>query len=613
MGRLYQVFLFRLGLVLLAVASSTSQRCSNTYDCVCGHIDKKYLHHAFNGFVVCDIDQKQVYVDFLACVTYVSEVGFVAGTCPFSTVSPNTTHHGSRYLLPNKNITANTSFNSEVMCHPMRRHGRNCGSCDRSSAVAVDTYFLHCIPKDQCHPYNWALLFLSNLGPMTLFFIVIVVFHIRFSSGYANGYILFAQVVSMQINVMRLENDWLSVIQTNDTTLADRIVIPLISVYSIWNLDFGRCITPYLCLGNNVGHLHAFGFQCITAVYGIVLTITVYVLVELHAHNVRLVVWLWHPIGMCFSRFQRHLDTKASLIDAFATFFLLSYSKLALISIMLLVPTTLINSKGEMVQRVLLYDGTTDYFKGHHLPLAIIAVVVLVLFIALPPVLLILYPFKCVQRCLNRCQLNRPALVAFMDAFQGCYKDGTDDTRDLRFFSAIYLFVRMIVFTLYAVLAPMYLYPTLQFSMIFIILCIIVLLALLLPYKENIYNKIDIAMLAYLAVVIAACMYKWTLPHAGMGPDLPYQIIFHLLLLGPFLVAVCYVLFRLCMFVRIKRCIRLCGRLRHRNRPGQYYNSESVVPKVTSPSTTFPDRLLRPELYEDSELCFVANKTYGTV
>ena len=189
MGRLYQVFLFRFGLVLLAVASSASQRCSNTYDCVCGHIDKKSQDHVFNGLVECDIDRKQVYVDFLACVTYDGKAGFVAGTCPFSTVSPNTKHHGSRYLLPNKNITANTSFNSEVMCHPMRRRGRNCGSCDKSFAVAVDTYFLHCIPEDQCHPYNWALLFLSNLGPMTLFFIVIVVFHIRFSSGYANAYI----------------------------------------------------------------------------------------------------------------------------------------------------------------------------------------------------------------------------------------------------------------------------------------------------------------------------------------------------------------------------------------------------------------------------------------
>ena len=73
----------------------------------------------------------------------------------------------------------------------------------------------------------------------------------------------------------------------------------------------------------------------------------------------------------------------------------------------------------------------------------------IIIFVLLPPVAMILYPFKCVQRCLTRCRLHRPALVAFMDAFQGCYKDGTNGTRDLRFFSAVYWFVQIILFVVY--------------------------------------------------------------------------------------------------------------------------------------------------------------------
>ena len=129
---------------------------------------------------------------------------------------------------------------------------------------------------------------LADLGPVTILFIIIVVFHIRFTSGYANTYIFFAQMVSMQTNVIDLERDWINIYISNSS--ADNIVIPLISVYSIWSLDFGRCIAPNLCLNHHVNNFHAFVLQYFIAVYGLVLIITVYVLVELHACNVRLVV-----------------------------------------------------------------------------------------------------------------------------------------------------------------------------------------------------------------------------------------------------------------------------------------------------------------------------------
>ena len=79
-------------------------------------------------------------------------------------------------------------------------------------------------------------------------------------------------------------------------------------------------------MSHHVNNFHAFVLQYFIAVNGLVLIITVYVLVELHARNVRLVVWLWHLFGMCFACFQRQLTAGTSLIDAFAMFLLLSYS-----------------------------------------------------------------------------------------------------------------------------------------------------------------------------------------------------------------------------------------------------------------------------------------------
>ena len=84
------------------------------------------------------------------------------------------------------------------------------------------------------------------------------------------------------------------------------------------------------------------------------------------------------------------------------------------------------------------------------------------------------------------------ALHTFMDAFQGCYKDGTNGTRDCRYFAAVYLITRvavnlMLVFTL------------VTFSnspIITALLIIILLLSGFRPYKKEFYNVLDIFFLA---------------------------------------------------------------------------------------------------------------------
>ena len=85
-------------------------------------------------------------------------------------------------------------------------------------------------------------------------------------------------------------------------------------------------------------------------------------------------VWLlvWRPFGniLACKRYTLRLimndipwvecvTAKASIIDAFGTFLLLAYSKLAITSIMLLTPSNLITRSGKLVGKVLLYDGTS--------------------------------------------------------------------------------------------------------------------------------------------------------------------------------------------------------------------------------------------------------------
>ena len=86
--------------------------------------------------------------------------------------------------------------------------------------------------------------------------------------------------------------------------------------------------------------------------------------------------------------------------------------------------------------------GDVEYFGSQHLPIAMIV------FLILPTLLLFLYPFRCFQRILNRFHINFHAVRVFIDVFLGPYKDGTYNSRDLRYFAGVFFLVRVIFIAL---------------------------------------------------------------------------------------------------------------------------------------------------------------------
>ena len=82
------------------------------------------------------------------------------------------------------------------------------------------------------------------------------------------------------------------------------------------------------------------------------------------------------------------------------------------------------------------------YLGRSHLPYAIAAILVVVLFVLTPGILLLLYPLRLFQRFLNLFPIRWHILHTFVDSYQGCYKDGTEPgTRDCRgFASLLFLF-----------------------------------------------------------------------------------------------------------------------------------------------------------------------------
>lgn len=83
--------------------------------------------------------------------------------------------------------------------------------------------------------------------------------------------------------------------------------------------------------------------------------------------------------------------------------------------------------------------GDVEFFGPEHMPFAILAVIVLLLFVVLPTLLLFLYPCGCFQQGLNTLHCNSHTSRSFMDVFLYTYKDGTNNSKDFRYFAGVFL------------------------------------------------------------------------------------------------------------------------------------------------------------------------------
>ena len=160
---------------------------------------------------------------------------------------------------------------------------------------------------------------------------------------------------------------------------------------------------------------------------------------------------MWKPFHKLFILFRKSWDVRTSVIDSFSTFFLLSYIKIINATTDLLVTTEIYQLGSNTSTFGLYYSPSVAYLGVEQHPYAIMPIVVLKFFVIIPTIILLLYPFHFFQKFLSIFPINWHFLHAFLDSFQGCYKDGTEPgTFDCRWFSVLDLVVRPLVFIIYA-------------------------------------------------------------------------------------------------------------------------------------------------------------------
>ena len=498
-------------LLLVCILTATVSTMSETSDhscppwqvktptgaCVC---DPHNLH----DIVLCSDNPYELHLQQCYCMTFGHKL--VVGPCQYTCSRMG--------YFSYFNITVNsTDLINDAMCGVLNRQGQMCGSCKPGYAPPVYSYSLSCV---NCTTSNWGKYTAVSLLPLTAFFVFVITFRISAFSPKLHGFILFCQILTCHSNLQSLElklpnND-------NFTPTQRHLTQVVISVLGVWNLDFCRLVYSPFCLHPHTNTFQVMALDYLIAVYPLLLIGLSYLLVLLYDHNVGLVVCLCKPFVTLFIRFRRQWNIRSSLVDAFATFLLLSYVKILSVSVDLLLLVSLYDQTGSTLSQLYLFNqGDVAYFSNQHLPYACLAIFFLFTFTLLPMLLLFLYPCSWFQVCLNHTGCSCQSLHIFMDSFQGHYKNGTNGTRDFRYFSALYLLLRALV---YASTVLAFRILSYAFTIMFLI-SFAVVVSLGQPYKSYSYTLNDAFFLTAIGLlyisVVSLIFHRAWVTHIGLN------------------------------------------------------------------------------------------------
>ena len=299
-------------LVLVAVSSATCKtECplwttfnSTTGKCECGS--------DLNGVVTCNPDTQEIFLLHCFCMTYdehtdKTEVGPCYFTCK------------KRYIhvyYREWKVQANNSQDlNQDICGDFHRTGRLCAKCAENYSLPVCSYSMNCT---ECFRSEFKLNLLKYLAvaflPLTLFYIIIAVFKISILTGDSVGFVLACQIATSQVTIGNMYK----------ISYGFKL---LQSFFEIWNLDFFRLLYSPFCIHPDMTTLQVLALDYLVAVYPLFLIILTYTAVLLH-DRYSIVVNIWRPAYRVFSCIHREWNIRGSLIQAFATFMVLSYVKI---------------------------------------------------------------------------------------------------------------------------------------------------------------------------------------------------------------------------------------------------------------------------------------------
>ena len=495
---------------------------------------------------------------------------FVTAYCPLHFCSYNDSEFKPFYKLSEN---ASLSLVDQYMCGPART-GILCSECTSGHSVFYHSKRYECKPNRLCK-IGWLFYILSELFPLTLMFVAIIVFNISFTSGALNGFIFFAQVVdSLALNAYDISGVYSPSAATLLTDLYEFI-------YRIFNLDFFNINSLSFCLWEEARTLDMLAFKLVSILYGLLLILVTVVLIKKCDYRLRLL---------------KKSKMESYIIHGLAAFLVSCYVQCAQISFRILNPIYLEGVGASYWNlKLVQYSGNIKYFSWEHLPYALPAVIVICTIIALPPLFLIWYPAG--RKLLSKCHLYELKGVQFiervfmidrmkplLDSFQSSFKD------NCRFFAGLYFLYRVLALTTFTLARTL---PQFYVAVGIELVIIIAFHLAMQPYQKTWYNIVDAFIFSDLAVINALSIYiyiKATELNQAEQESISTAIVVRLLLIYlPLVYAASYLI--MLAIQQLRERLKFKGRWFSRSREGTFTDGE------------LPARLLHPDDYVPYNKC----------
>ena len=519
------------------------------------------------------------------CMTYEAQESTIyIGPCAFSG-NFTTSDNGQYVELPVKNASELNTY----MCEPMNRKSRLCSECIEDFGLSVISFGLVC---SNCTGawYGIPLYLFLEFVPITVFYVIILLFRVNITSAPMVAFVFFSQVGVATFLYYGAQLKF-------EHPTAYYLVLVEVTFYSFWNLDFFRHILPPFCVSPDLRHIHVVLIDYISAFYPLCLICITWIVLKLHFYNFKPVVWLWSKLSKCSCTRDRSVSQSNSLIDVFATFFLLSYTKLVYTSSRILSPLNAVmyrNNSLSNTHRFAEADAGIEYFSQEHALYALISILVIP-FIIVPPIFLILYPIKAFRSLLFKCHLSTRTIASlniFVEKYYSCYRDGIDGGKDMRSLASVYFILRWIAFFTFKV-------TSLSAALVLVAIIYVsygTVIALVRPYKKTYMNIIDTLIIENLAL-LALMVDKYLLEDSNTSLALFYAIILSIFSFLPLLGLTGFIAHRLCL-KRIGSKLDLFHKKKHytinSNKPIAAIAQQD---DINDSDPELPDRMLRPQQY----------------
>ena len=576
---------------------------ASTNQCEC------FVSPTTNHIVKCT--KQGALLKFGYCMTYQEGEGFFVGLCDYFKL--NSYNRSAKYGYIS--LPGNLSELNDYMCGPLNRKGVICSECVDGFGPSV-TSAGHAYSNCTGAWYGVPLYLFLEFVPITIFYLIVLIFRINVTTAPMVAFVFYSQIGVSTFLVM--SNRYLF-----DTSLTYRFLNVLITFYGVWNLDFFRYIIPPFCVSPHIKPIHITFFYYISAFYPLCLIIISWLCIHLHSSNVKPVIWVWNKLDGCLFRHAKvKWDAKNTMIDVFATFFLLSYAKLVFTYFRTISYGITINAYNSSVQNILRVksDPTIGYFSREHLPFAITSAGVFLFALVSIPLLLALYPVEAFRTLLFKCSFGNRLMAAlniFVEKFYSCYRDGLDGGRDMRSFVSVHFFLRLLgnYFSVDEILV------NLSFTVVILLYVVSSLLvALTRPYKKAYMNITDTLILANLALLsLVLDKYSGQRNHSSSSSAF-YEISGSILSTIPLVVLTGVVMYRI-----FRKLIIKCYKQHKYDEIRDYKDLESSqqVNLNIDDDTELPDCMLHPEQYnegldfdvytEKTQLQPVVTNVYGSV